>query len=106
MRCYNAAMSKPFQFTKRTIPFALGWLFLSVAAGGFGMLVLYYDLTAAIFGFVVAFNSFWGAFDTLRGRSFARILLDRAILAFIMMMAYWMWRSQPYSTDTNGIDGW
>jgi hypothetical protein len=34
MRRYNAAMSKPFQFTKRTIPFALGWLALSVVAGG------------------------------------------------------------------------
>ena len=104
MRCYNAAMSKPFQFTKRTI--ALACLFLSVVAGVFGMLVIDYDLTAAVIGFVVAFNSFWATIDSLRGRRFARILLDRAILVFIMMMAYWMWRSQPYSTDTNGIDGW
>ena len=86
-------MSKPFQFTKRTIPFALACLFLSVAACAFGMLVLDYDLTAAVVGFVVAFNSFWGAFDTLRGRSFARILLDRAILVFIMLMAYWILRT-------------
>jgi hypothetical protein len=63
------------------------------------------NLTAAVFGFVVTFNSFWAAIDSLRGRRFARIVLDRAILVFLMMMAYWLWRSDPQSTDTRGIDG-
>jgi hypothetical protein len=106
MRCYNVAMSKPFQFTKRTITCALGWLGLSAAAGAIGALAIGYDLTVAVSGFVVAFNSFWAAVDSLRGRSFGRILLERTILASMMMMAYWMWRLQPYSTDSSsGLDG-
>jgi hypothetical protein len=86
-------MSKPFQLTKQTIPFALGCLFLSVLTGGFGALALSYNLTAAVFGFVVAFNSFWAIVDSLRGHRLARIVLDRAILVFVMMMAYWILRT-------------
>ena len=92
-------MSEPFQFTKRTIPFALGWLFLSVVAGGFGAWALNRNTTATVFGFVLAFNCFWAAVDSLRGRRFARILLDRAILVFVMMMAYWLLRNGPSPND-------
>jgi hypothetical protein len=55
----NAAMSKPFQLTKRTALAAVGWLCLSIVAGVFGALALDRSTTAAVFGFVVAFNSFW-----------------------------------------------
>jgi hypothetical protein len=92
-------MSKPFQFTKRTGLFATGWLFLAAIAGWFGALALDYNTTAAVFGFVVAFNCFWAAVDSLRGRRFARIVLDRALLVFVMMMAYWLWRNPAQRTQ-------
>jgi hypothetical protein len=92
-------MSKPFQFTKRTGLFATGWLFLAAIAGWFGALALDYNTTAAVFGFVVAFNCFWAAVDSLRGRRFARIVLDRALLVFVMMRAYWLWRNPAQRTQ-------
>ncbi len=98
-------MSTPFEFTKRTIPYALGWLFLAALTGWFGVSAINSNTTGAVFGFVLAFNCFWATVDSLRGRRFARIALERAILVFLMMMAYWFWRSNPQSTDTNGIDG-
>jgi hypothetical protein len=98
-------MSKPFQFTKRTGLYATGWLFLAAMAGWSGALALNYNSAAAVFGFVLTFNCFWASVDSLRGRPFARIVLERAILVFLMMMAYWFWRSNPQSTDTSGIDG-
>ena len=82
-------MSKPFQFSKRTIPYAFGWLILAVVTGWLGVLALDYNLTAAVFGLVLAFNCFWAAIDSLRGIPLARIALNRAVLVIVMMMAYW-----------------
>src|SRR5260221_10125942 len=89
----NGAMSERFQFSKRTVLCATGWLCLSVVAGCFGALTLNYDTTATVFGFVLAFNSFWAAFDSLRGRRFERIVFDRAICVIVMMLGYWILRT-------------
>jgi hypothetical protein len=99
----SAAMSKLFHFSRRTLLYATGWLCLSAMAGWFGVWELSYNTTAAVFGFVLAFNCFWAAIDSLRGRRFARIALDRAILVLAMMLGYWFLRNVPPTNRDPGM---
>ncbi|HEV2969137.1 MAG TPA: hypothetical protein VGY55_04045 [Pirellulales bacterium] len=96
-------MSMSFQLSKRTISYALGWLCLAIAAGGWGVISVGGDSTVTAFGFILAFNCFWAAIESLRGRRFARIALDRAILVLVMMMGYWILRTIPLSDSDPGM---
>jgi hypothetical protein len=93
---------KPFQLPKRTIPYALRWLCLAIAAGGWGVISVGRDSTATAFGFILAFNCFWAAIESLQGRALLRIAFNRAILVAVMMIGYWILKN-PSELPNDGL---